>query len=50
MNIIGGKSSRYQLAGISIRSVSLPLRSGFIHASGFCEKSIFVQLSPTRTR
>ena len=24
MNIIGGRSSRYQLAGISIRSVSSP--------------------------
>ena len=33
MNIIGGRSSRYQLAGISIRSVSSPRWSGTIHSS-----------------
>ena len=37
MNIIGGKSSRCQLAGISIRSVSSPRTSGFIHSSGCFE-------------
>jgi len=35
MNIIGGRSSRYQLAGISIRSVSWPRCSGTIHSDGF---------------
>jgi hypothetical protein len=34
MNIIGGRSSTYQLAGISIRSVSTPRTSGFIQVSG----------------
>ena len=34
MNIIGGRSSRYQEAGMSIRSVSLPRLSGFIQADG----------------
>jgi hypothetical protein len=37
MNIIGGRSSRYQLAGISMRSVSSPRVSGFIHSLAFCE-------------
>src|SRR2546426_1865734 len=35
MNIMGGRSSRYQLAGISIRSVSSPRTRGFIHASWY---------------
>lgn len=33
MNIIGGRSSMYQLAGISTSPVSCPLTSGFIHVS-----------------
>src|SRR5207302_1977895 len=33
MNNIGGRSSRYQLAGISIRSVSSPRTRGFIQVS-----------------
>ena len=32
MNIIGGRSSRYHEAGISMRSVSSPRTSGFIHS------------------
>jgi hypothetical protein len=34
MNIIGGRSSRYQEAGISIRPVSVPRWSGFIQVEG----------------
>ena len=37
MNIIGGRSSRYQEAGISIRSVSWPRCSGFIQVDGCFE-------------
>ena len=37
MNIIGGRSSRYQLAGISISCVSRPRTSGFIQALGCLE-------------
>jgi hypothetical protein len=33
MNMWGGKSSRYQLAGISTIPVGLPRTSGFIHCS-----------------
>jgi hypothetical protein len=37
MNIIGGRSSMYQLPGISTRPVSEPFSSGFIHSSAFLE-------------
>ena len=36
-NIIGGRSSRYQFAGISTSSVSRPRTRGSIHVSAGCE-------------
>lgn len=44
MNIIGGRSSMYQLAGISTSPVSCPLTSGFIHVSAFtiCQSTIIL--------
>lgn len=35
LRTIGGRSSRYQFAGISTSPVILPLSSGFIHSSAF---------------
>ena len=48
MNIIGGRSSTYQFAEISTRSMAGPRSRGFIQDEAGWLVSIFVQESPVR--